>query len=67
MCMRLRQIDLIVAQQETLKASGSSLVALHSAISYKAVFKTLRKLYDATIVSITASTFETAGRITMAM
>ncbi|KAG5188353.1 hypothetical protein JKP88DRAFT_177876 [Tribonema minus] len=61
------ELEIMAAQQEQLQATGSSLVALRSAIRWKAVGKTLRKLYEATIASITASTFEAAGRFTMAM
>ncbi|KAG5176913.1 hypothetical protein JKP88DRAFT_270768 [Tribonema minus] len=62
-----QEIRAIAAQQDQLAAASSSIMALRTAIPWKALSTTLRDLYAALVTSVTASTFKAAGRFTMAL
>jgi hypothetical protein len=61
------QIRAIAQQQDQLSAASSSIVALRTAIPWKALATTLRDLYYTLVTSVTASTFKAAGRFTLAL
>jgi hypothetical protein len=59
------ELAIMREEQENLEAATSSIRALFSAVKWKEVLRTVNQLYSSLVLTLTASTFKWAGRLSM--